>query len=103
MTLWDSSDHGDWRVVDYTGWRLLGNFGTLEARAGVYLFANINLQIKYVGKAGARRMVDEIGNAINRGKAFGATMVKALYTNSEANALSLETALIEKYNPPNNA
>jgi hypothetical protein len=47
-------------------------------------------------------MVVEIDNAIRRGKAFGTTLVKALYTNSDVNALSLENALIVKYNPPNN-
>jgi excinuclease UvrABC nuclease subunit len=99
---WDSSDHFDYRVVAYTGWRYLENYGTFEDRAGVYLFANADLQIKYVGKAGARRMVIEIDDAIRRGKAYGATLVTALYTNSDANALSLEDALIVKYNPPNN-
>ena len=100
--IWDSSDHFDYRVVAYTGWRYLENYGTFEHRAGVYLFANVDLHIKYVGKAGAGRMVDEIESAINRGKAYGATRVKALYTNSEERALSLEHALIEKYDPPNN-
>jgi len=100
--IWDYSDHSDYRVVDYSRWRNLENYGTFEPRAGVYLFANVDLHIKYVGKAGAGRMVDEIESAINRGKAYGATLVKALYTNSEEKALSLETALKEKYNPPNN-
>jgi excinuclease UvrABC nuclease subunit len=100
--IWDSSDHFDYRVAAYTGWRYLENYGTFEDRAGVYLFANADLQIKYIGKAGAGRIVIEIDNAIRRGKAYGATLVKALYTNSDANALSLENALIAKYNPPNN-
>lgn len=47
-------------------------------------------------------MIVEIENAINRGKDYGATRVKALYTNSEKDALSLEGDLIEKYDPPNN-
>lgn len=47
-------------------------------------------------------MVDEIASAINREKDFGATKVKTLYTNSNDLALSLENALVEKYNPPNN-
>lgn len=100
--IWDYSDHEDYRIVDYTGWRNLENYNTLEHRAGVYLFANVDLHIKYVGKAGAGRMVDEIASAINRGKDFGATKVKALYTNSNDLALSLENAIKEKCNPPNN-
>jgi excinuclease UvrABC nuclease subunit len=100
--IWDNSDHGDYRVVAYSGWRYLENYGTFEYRSGVYLFANANLQIKYVGKAGPGRMVDEIESAICRGKNYGATQVKALYTNSDDRATSLEADLINKYNPPNN-
>ena len=58
--------------------------------------------MKYVGKAGPSRMVAEIAQAIYRRKDFGATRVKALYTNSDANALSLERELIDEYDPPNN-
>ena len=99
---WDYKDHNDWRVVEYTGWRLLSNYGSFQERAGVYIFANSALQVKYIGKAGPGRMVVEIQNAISRGKDYGATQVKALYTNSDVNANTLEQALIEKYKPPNN-
>jgi uncharacterized protein YwgA len=81
---------------------LLENYGKLEFRAGVYIFANSSLQTEYIGKAGAGRMVLKINSVIRRGKAFGATLLKALYTNSDANALSLENVLRVKYNPPNN-
>jgi len=47
-------------------------------------------------------MGDEVQSAINRGKARGATKVKLLYTNSDAQALKLERMLIFKYQPPNN-
>lgn len=99
---WETSDHQDWRVVDYTRWLNISNYQNLEARAGVYIFADVNHQVKYIGKAGAGRVVDEIYNAIYRGKNRGATRVKVLYTNSNSNATSLEAKLIEKYNPPNN-
>lgn len=99
---WDTSDHQDYRVVAFTRWRDLENFGTFEHRAGVYVFANIDWQVKYIGKAGAGRMVVEIQSAINRDKAYGATRVKALYTNSDERAQTLESYLIGKYDPPNN-
>lgn len=54
---WDTSDQHDSRVVAFTRWRDLGNYGTFEHRAGVYIFANIDWQVKYIGKAGAERMV----------------------------------------------
>jgi len=47
-------------------------------------------------------MVDEVADAISRKKDKNASRVGALYTNSDANALSLERDLIRKYNPPNN-
>jgi len=100
---WDSGEYSRWQAVDYSGWLKLENYKNLEERSGVYIFASSDLQVKYVGKAGARRIVQEVGNAISRGKAYGASEVKALYTNSDDNALSLERVLLEKYKPPNNA
>ena len=47
-------------------------------------------------------MVTEVEDAIRRGKAYGARRVKALYTNSDEKAISLETYLIDKYKPTNN-
>ncbi len=100
--IWDFSDHGDYRVVAYTRWRGIWNYESLEARAGVYLFANANLSVVYVGKAGPSRMIVEIESAFRRKKDRGATKVKALYTNSDDRAKTLERDLIEKYDPPNN-
>ena len=98
----NNNDAGDWRVVASAYWRNLDNYAGLEARAGIYIFANSALQVKYIGKEGAGRLVIEISSAISRGKDYGATQVKALYTNSDSNAQSLERDLINKYNPPNN-
>lgn len=100
--IWDSQDNRDYRVVEHANWRQLTNYKDLEARSGVYIFADVNKQVKYVGKAGPWRMVDEISSAIQRGKHYGATHVKALYTNSDTNARTLESYLKRKYNPPNN-
>ena len=99
---WNPSDQQDSRIVTFTRWRNLNKYETLEERAGVYIFANIDWQVKYIGKAGAGKMVVESKNAIIRDKAYGATRVKALYTNSNEKALSLEEYLIKKYNPLNN-
>jgi len=99
---WISKDASDRRIVASSYWRKIVNYKGLVNRTGVYVFANSAYQVKYVGKAGFVRMVPEIYNAITRGKAYGASQVKALYTNSEKNALSLERDLINKYNPLNN-
>jgi excinuclease UvrABC nuclease subunit len=100
---WDPNEVVDSRVVSYSEWWInLKDFGELEPRAGVYLFANAKYDIKYVGTAGAGRMVEEIRDAINKKKSKGATKVRALYTNSNEKAQSLQEYLIEKYNPVNN-
>ena len=100
---WDPNEVVDSRVVAFSEWWInLKDFGELEARAGVYLFANANYDVKYIGKAGAGRMVEEVRCVINRKKNKGATKVRALYTNANEKALSLEKYLIEKYNPVNN-
>jgi len=101
--IWDSSDNSDYRVASYCEWKNLEKCGTLENKSGVYLFANSDLHIKYVGKAGPRRMADEARDAIRRNKAYDASLVKALYTNSNDKASSLEANLINKYDPPNNS
>ena len=99
---WEPTDQQDSKVIAFTRWRDLVNYGTFEERAGVYIFASVDWQVKYIGKAGAGRMVGEIESAIRRNKDYGATRVKALYTNSGEKAQSLETTLIDKYEPPNN-
>jgi excinuclease UvrABC nuclease subunit len=99
---WSSNETSDRRIVASSYWRSLNNYAGLENRSGVYVFANSAYQVKYIGKAGPGRMVNEIYNAITRNKAYGATQVKALYTNLDLNAQSLERDLIIKYNPPNN-
>jgi excinuclease UvrABC nuclease subunit len=99
---WNNKDALDRRIFASSYWRKIDNYKGLVNRAGVYVFANSIHQVKYVGKAGFMRMVPEISNAINRKKDYGATLVTALYTNSDRKALSLEMDLINKYNPPNN-
>jgi len=95
-------DAQDSRVLAHTRWRYISNYRDLQQRSGVYIFANSDLQVKYIGKAGAYRMVKEIANAIHRRKANGATKLRVLYTNSGEKATSLETYLIKKYRPVNN-
>ncbi len=99
---WNSKDQSEWEVVDRTGWRNRENFGTIEDRSGVYILANIDLHIKYIGKAGAGRLVTRIKEALSEKKGYGATRVKVLYTNSDDKAISLKKKLIAKYDPVNN-
>lgn len=100
---WDPNDVVDDRVVEASEWWInLNEYEKLEPRAGVYLFANTKYDIKYIGTAGAGKMVKEIGKAIKNKKSKGATQVRALYTNSKQRAQTLEKQLIKKYDPVNN-
>lgn len=99
---WDKSDENRSEVKDVTGWLATNNVDTLQARSGVYVFVDAPDNVKYIGKAGARRIKDEVKDAISRGKNKDDGWVKALYTNSDDIAKTLETELIKKYDPPNN-
>lgn len=117
--IWEVTDEQNNRVIEASEWIPLSSYKTqLEERAGVYIFTDDDYDVKYIGKAGAGRMVvenktkqekQEVGkfffevySALRRKKDTGATQVKALYTNSDDVALNYENELIEKYNPPNN-
>ena len=114
---WNTNDEKDPRVVKASDWIVLSAYQKeLEARAGVYIFADEAHDVRYIGKAGAGRMIVEgkekkqevdklifeIYSAKYRKKDNGATHVKVLYTNSDAKALALEQELIKKYDPANN-
>jgi len=101
---WDNKDCKDNRVVDNGGWCDIDQIpDQFPRRSGVYVFVNSTHHVKYVGKAGAGRLRDEAIDARDqRGKGLRATLAGWLATNSNANARSLESALIAKYNPPNN-
>jgi excinuclease UvrABC nuclease subunit len=100
---WDPHDVVDDKVVSVSEWWInLKEHETLEPRAGVYLFSNSKLDIKYIGHAGAGQMVQEVTNAMKKKKSKGASQVRALYTNSHQKAESLEKLLIQKYDPVNN-
>jgi excinuclease UvrABC nuclease subunit len=100
---WDSRDGSDTRVVDRGGWCDIGNIGNkFPERAGVYVFADATLQVRYVGKAGAGRLQVEALDSVRRGEARGATQAIWLAANSDATAQSLERVLIARYGPPNN-
>lgn len=105
---WNVTSEEDSRIIERSNWISIDEYTELKENSGVYVFANDDLDVKYIGKAGKRRMVlehvqvFEIHSAICRGKDDGATQVKALYTNSNENALTLEKELIRIYTPDNN-
>jgi excinuclease UvrABC nuclease subunit len=99
---WEVGDEKRAEVVEVQGWRSTDSVDQFQDRSGVYIFVSAGNDVKYIGKAGPRRMRDEMKDAISRGKNKDDGWVKALYTNSDEIAQKLETELIQKYNPPNN-
>ncbi|MFT7614766.1 MAG: excinuclease UvrABC nuclease subunit [Parvicellaceae bacterium] len=100
---WKPHHAKDNRITSTSSIKHLDNFKDLPIGRGVYILMDKNHHVKYVGKAGARRMVAEINDAINnRTKGRGATRVKALYIATENQAYAVETQLRHYYDPPNN-
>lgn len=99
----DTDDHKIGMVKDYTRWSKIDNYqDNLKPRSGVFLFANRGHDVRYVGKAAKRGMLDAIRSAINSDKDYQATRIKALYTYDDENALDLRRRLITAYSPLNN-
>jgi len=71
---WDEDDENDYRIVDAGDWYSLDDLGEAPDRAGVYIFADRGTHVKYIGKAGAGRLRNEMRNAIYIGKSRGATI-----------------------------
>lgn len=99
---WNSSAQYDPKVVDYTGWRYVNKLSQFLDRAGVYVFANEFLEVRYVEAAGVGEISEKINSAMKSGKDYDVTRVKVLYTDSDEGAHRLEEDLIERYEPPNN-
>lgn len=101
---WNPQHEHDRRVINIGGWHEITK---VEAHfpdcAGVYVFADADLHVKYVGKAGARRLRVQARDAcMSHHKCEGATLAGWLVTESGDAALELETLLIAIYRPPNN-
>ena len=89
------------QVLRYTKWS--PKYSGLPNLAGVYILADKNGVVIYVGKAGAGRLNLESRSAMKvRGKGRGASLIRSLITCSNQKAKSLERYLIGKYKPRNN-
>ena len=97
---WDTCEERRPEVVGIQGFT--EKVDRLQPGLGVYIFVNVSDEVRYVGRAGAGRMVTEIKDAVKRGKNKDDGWIKALYTNSEEAAIKLEAELTRKYDPPNN-
>lgn len=100
---WDAGDEKDNRIRSMGRWFPISSADEkAPTQAGVYVFTDFELQVRYVGKAGAGRLRDEIQDALKRGKGYGVSQFGWFATNSEEIALSLEKKWIDKYQPLNN-
>ncbi len=99
---WEEDDQQDQRVAESTLWNQMFTYTHLQHRAGVFVFADYANKVMYIDMAEPGRMVDSISEAISRGRYYGSTRVKVLYTMTEEGARSLKRDLIEKYEPVKN-
>lgn len=99
----DTEDHKIGMVKDRTQWCHLDRYEkNLKPRSGVFVFADKNHDVKYVGKAAKRGMLNAIQAAKAQDKDYRATRVKALYTYDDKSAKDLRAKLKTKYRPLNN-
>lgn len=99
----DTDDHNLGEVADFTYWVNLDNHDeSLDPKTGVFIFADANHHVKYVGKAEPGNMLSAIQSAKAEGKDWQATLVKVLYTGSREATKSLKKGLKMKYQPLNN-
>lgn len=99
---WNSSVQYDPTVVDFTGWRYVNKHSHFPERAGVIVFTNEFLEVRYVEAAGFGKINEKISSAMKSGKDYDVTRMKVLYTDSDDGAYRLGQDLIERYEPPNN-
>ena len=99
----DTEDHKIGMVRARTQWCHLDRYEkNLKPRSGVFIFADKTHDVKYVGKAAKRGMLNAIQAAKAKDKDYWATRVKALYTYDNESAKELRTQLKTKYRPLNN-
>ena len=104
--IWDTKSEKDSRIKEKGRWSPL-DLDAIDRlvpdRAGVYIFADVNLHIKYVGHAGAGNLREGIKSAIKqRKKGKGATKYKWFATNAKEKAVLLQKDWLQLYDPPNN-
>ena len=100
---WVSKHISDKRIVTTSPFVSFMKCDSIKDNAGVYLFVDKNQEVKFIGKAGDGEMIAAINKAIEEGnKTLGTIRVKALYTDSDDNALGLKKDLVSIYRPANN-
>ncbi len=90
-------DISNLRVVNSTDWIELGGFRNLEQGSGVFVFSNFLYQVKYIGKARNKEMIESIDEAIRNGKSVGISKLKVYYTKNEYHAMMLQKKLMMRY------
>ncbi|MEI7595635.1 MAG: hypothetical protein WCK02_07805 [Bacteroidota bacterium] len=90
------------RICGATNWKSFNELTELEDKSGVYIFANNQLHLKYIGVFKTKSSLLEINDALKKGLGFNASLVKVLYTNTKNEAIALHNNIIELYQPVNN-
>ena len=99
---WDIMDTKEIGISEHTHWSRLRDYDELAQGTGVFIFADDEHKVKYIGKAGPRKFVEDIAQALAKGKGEEATMLMALYMKNGQSAKHVYRLLINKSLPPNN-
>ena len=101
--LWSIQNNRSY-VTKKSGWCKLQNIKREWKNVnGVYLFANKNKVVKYVGYAGSSNLKKEaLSSIMIRNKSKGATLAMYVQCSNKKSAKKLETELKHLYSPINN-
>ncbi len=99
---WEPKDAQLPLVIKDSPWYFIHDFNTTQLCKGVFVLSNSAHQVKYVGYSYNNCLSEALTLAIESGCHQNATMVIALYTQSDKDAQMIANVLVEKYQPANN-
>ncbi len=95
---WDDKDASDERVVSQGRWCDIRNIGKVFPNsAGVYLFADESLDVKYVGCAKELGLQNAAQDSVYKEENYGAKRAFWLATENREEAQHLRRQLVKKY------
>ena len=95
---WDDKDTRDERVVSYGKWCDIGRISKVFPNsAGVYLFADESLDVKFIGCAKELGLQNAAQDSVYKEENYGAIRALWIATESREEAQHLRRQLVKKY------
>jgi len=89
-------------ISRHTHWSQLEDYRELARGMGIFILADDEHEVKFIGQAGSGNLAEDIDAALASGKGRSATGIKALYTPNSQSTRHIYKILLNKYQPPEN-